>query len=391
MKLKSLAPLILVVLLSAAVVFFQFNGVPKNLSFDEVEFGRLALSLDGKPYQPYSTLATGHTTLYFYIIGLSFKLFGINNFGLRFPAALFGILSVLFFYLIIKRVFNKQGLLFYLLSTVIFLSARWFFNFARFSFEATFLLTLELASIYFLFLPSKWVLLLSGLFAGLAFNSYTPGRIFFLLPLSFLIFQKWNKSTVKRLLLFLVPFIILASPLSLYLMRHQDARVDRLLFWKNQEMTLADKINGTWQNVYSISAMFNFKGDLNGRHNYPGKPALNPILGILFIAGLLVAIKNWRNVYNRFFLFYFLLSLFPSIMIYPWENPNMLRTFTAIPAVVYFVGQAITAAKRNAWQIAIVVLIVISSVYEIRTYFKYQAPVFNKAFEINKPLNKIIK
>ena len=391
MKLKSLAPLILVVLLSAAVVFFQFNGVPKNLSFDEVEFGRLALSLDGKPYQPYSTLATGHTTLYFYIIGLSFKFFGINNFGLRFPAALFGILSVLFFYLIIKRVFNKQGLLFYLLSTVIFLSARWFFNFARFSFEATFLLTLELASIYFLFLPSKWVLLLSGLFAGLAFNSYTPGRIFFLLPLSFLIFQKWNKSTVKRLLLFLVPFIILASPLSLYLMRHQDARVDRLLFWKNQEMTLADKINGTWQNVYSISAMFNFKGDLNGRHNYPGKPALNPILGILFIAGLLVAIKNWRNVYNRFFLFYFLLSLFPSIMIYPWENPNMLRTFTAIPAVVYFVGQAITAAKRNAWQIAIVVLIVISSVYEIRTYFKYQAPVFNKAFEINKPLNKIIK
>ncbi len=391
MKLKSLAPLILVVLLSAAVVFFQFNGVPKNLSFDEVEFGRLALSLDGKPYQPYSTLATGHTTLYFYIIGLSFKLFGINNFGLRFPAALFGILSVLFFYLIIKRVFNKQGLLFYLLSTVIFLSARWFFNFARFSFEATFLLTLELASIYFLFLPSKWVLLLSGLFAGLAFNSYTPGRIFFLLPLSFLIFQKWNKSTVKRLLLFLVPFIILASPLSLYLMRHQDARVDRLLFWKNQEMTLADKINGTWQNVYSISAMFNFKGDLNGRHNYPGKPALNPILGILFIAGLLVAIKNWKNVYNRFFLFYFLLSLFPSIMIYPWENPNMLRTFTAIPAVVYFVGQAITAAKRNAWQIAIVVLIVISSVYEIRTYFKYQAPVFNKAFEINKPLNKIIK
>ncbi len=391
MKLKSLAPLILVVLLSAAVVFFQFNGVPKNLSFDEVEFGRLALSLDGKPYQPYSTLATGHTTLYFYIIGLSFKLFGINNFGLRFPAALFGILSVLFFYLIIKRVFNKQGLLFYLLSTVIFLSARWFFNFARFSFEATFLLILELASIYFLFLPSKWVLLLSGLFAGLAFNSYTPGRIFFLLPLSFLIFQKWNKSTVKRLLLFLVPFIILASPLSLYLMRHQDARVDRLLFWKNQEMTLADKINGTWQNVYSISAMFNFKGDLNGRHNYPGKPALNPILGILFIAGLLVAIKNWKNVYNRFFLFYFLLSLFPSIMIYPWENPNMLRTFTAIPAVVYFVGQAITAAKRNAWQIAIVVLIVISSVYEIRTYFKYQAPVFNKAFEINKPLNKIIK
>ena len=238
---------------------------------------------------------------------------------------------------------------------------------------------------------SRIFLILSSLFAGLAFNSYTPGRIFFLLPLSFLLFKKWNKSAIKQLLFFLVPFIIITAPLSLYLLRNQDARVDRLLFWKNQEMTIAEKVNGTLQNITSISGMFNIKGDLNGRHNYPGKPALNPILGILFIAGLIISIRDWKSLYNRFFMFYFIVSLFPSIMICPWENPNMLRTFTAIPAVVYFIGQAITAAKRNVWQIIIVILILLSSIYEVRTYFKYQAPVFDKAFEIRKPLNKIIK
>ena len=154
MRFKKFVGLIVVILLSASIIFFQFNKVPQNLSFDEVEFGRLAKSLEGTPYQPYSNLATGHPTLYFYIIFFSFKVFGVNNFGLRFPSALFGILSVLFFYLIIKKIFNKQGPLFFVLSALIFLSSRWFFNFARFSFEATLLLFLELASIYFLFMAT---------------------------------------------------------------------------------------------------------------------------------------------------------------------------------------------------------------------------------------------
>lgn len=390
-------PFVFVFLLSIFVIFFQFNEVPKNLSFDEVEFGRLARSLDGKPYQPYSSLATGHSTLYFYIILFSFKVFGVNNFGLRFPAALFGVLSVLFFYLIIKKVFHKQASLFYVISSVIFLSSRWFFNFARFSFEATFLLFLELASIYFLFLSSKWSLILSGFFAGLAFNSYTPGRIFFLLPLFSIVVSSWKvkQTLAKNLLFFLIPFIIVIAPLSLYLLRHQDARVDRLLFWKNREMTVAEKISGTWQNMSSISGMFSFKGDLNGRHNYPGKPALNPILGILFIAGLILAIKQFSNFNNKFFLFYFLLSLIPNVMIYPWENPNMLRTFTAIPSVVYFAGGAIAEIikkYRHKYTVFIIILfIIVSSIYEIRTYFKYQVYVFNTAFEIKRGLPGVLR
>lgn len=421
MKFKRFIPAIVILFFSTALIFFQFNQVPKNLSFDEVEFAKLALSLDDKPYTPYSAAATGHSTLYFYIILFSFKVFGVNNFALRFPSAIFGVLSAVLFFQIMKLVFKKPAV--YYLATVIFISSRWFFNFARFSFEATFLLFLELASIYFLFKSwnkplkdktqislrenfnpniifektvSSFDLLLSGLFAGLAFNSYTPGRIFFLLPLALLALKKrFSSSAVKQLLIFLIPFLVAAAPLAFYLVSHQDTRVDRLFFWKNQQMTLSEKVSGTLQNIASISGMFSLKGDLNGRHNYPGKPALNPLLGLLFIAGLILAVKQFKNVYNKFFLFYFFLSLFPSLMIYPWENPNMLRTFTAIPSVVYFVGVALAAIIkkfRHKYTVPIIIaLIVLSSVYEIRTYFKYQKGVFNKAFEIKQPLNKIIK
>ena len=143
---RKIFPIIILALISVFLIFYRFADIPKYLSFDEVEFTKLALSLDNKPYIPYSQLATGHSTLYFYILLASLKTFGINTFALRFPAAIFGILSVIVFYLIMKKVFDKQKLFttYYLLPTsfiltCILLSSRWFLNFARFSFEATFL------------------------------------------------------------------------------------------------------------------------------------------------------------------------------------------------------------------------------------------------------------
>jgi len=173
--------LIILIGLSIFITFYQFNHVPKNLNFDEVEFTKLSLSLQGKPYVPYSKLATGHSTLYFYVLLGSFKLFGINNFALRFPSALFGILNVIIIYLIFHIIFktksnfknnviasplsgrgnlvNIRRLIGNGIATLtrlsgfarddkafilafIFLSLRWYFNFSRFAFEATFLLFL---------------------------------------------------------------------------------------------------------------------------------------------------------------------------------------------------------------------------------------------------------
>src|SRR3989344_3639839 len=103
---KKIIPIIILTIISAFFIFYRFVDIPKYLAYDEVEFTKLALSLQNKPYTPYSSLATGHSTLYFYIILLSLKTFGVNVFALRFPAAIFGILSVLMFYLVIKGLKN---------------------------------------------------------------------------------------------------------------------------------------------------------------------------------------------------------------------------------------------------------------------------------------------
>ena len=88
-------------------------------------------------------------------------------------------------------------------------------------------------------------------------------------------------------------------------------------------------------------------------------------------------------------------------MTYPWENPNMLRTFTVLPSVTYFVGTAliflnaigskIFLNKKVFVSYFLILVISFSSFYELRTYFKYQSTVFNQSFEIKLPLEKAIK
>jgi len=409
--------------MSALFIFYRFSTIPKNLSFDEVEFTKLALSLDKKPYIPYSQLATGHSTLYFYKLLGSLKTFGVNTFALRFPSAIFGILSILLFYLIIKKIFKKE--LLSLLLALTLLSSHWFINFARFSFEATFLLFLELVSIYFLLRfddepRSSFYLTLSGVFAGLSFLSYTPGRIFFLLPLSFIILSfPWKResmhsgspirSGMTHLFYFIIPFVIIITPLTSYLLTNKDTRIDQQFFLNNHEMPVQEKLTGLWQNISSTALMFNIKGDVNGRHNYPNKPALNPILGILFVFGLAIAVKSSfakaskDKQLNIFFLSYFLLSIFPALMTYAWENPNMLRTYTSLPSIVYFVGLSVVTLndlftkiikeKKSKYLIlnTLYFILILSGIYELRTYFKYQSTVFKQAFEIKLPLEKAIK
>src|SRR3989344_6264012 len=104
---KVIIEILILLFVSSFVVFFQFNQIPKKLSWDEVEFARLAISLENKPYTPYSQLATGHSTLYFYILLASITIFGLSNFALRFPSALFGITNIILFYFISRIVFEK--------------------------------------------------------------------------------------------------------------------------------------------------------------------------------------------------------------------------------------------------------------------------------------------
>jgi len=414
---KRFAPFI-IILMALGVVGYRFMEVPRNTTFDEIEFAKLAINLGTVPYTPYSFLATGHATLYFYLLLLSFKLFGISLLALRIPAAVFGVLNPVLFYAIFKRAFPKDAVL-PLLLTLLFTTTRWYFNFARFGFEATFLLFLELLSLYCMvrFISRKegdktakengwkWRVL-SGIAAVLAYNSYQPGRIFAVIPLMlFMLHTVRNfsiqsaKQALRLLSPFLIPFFVLILPLTIYLSIHKDTRFYQQFYPDNHEMTLQEKGEFFVRNLKSTSGIFNVRGDVNGRHNYPNKPALNPITGALFVAGLILCVFDLKNKYSTVFFIWFLISLAPTLVTYPWENPNMLRTFTAIPGVIYFSGIVVarllafagTKQRKALALAAVAVLFAASGAYELRTYFVHQAAVFEEAFEAGGDLQMYLK
>lgn len=419
-----LLPLVIFVM-SCILIFYQFSLIPKKTTFDEVEFAKLAILLQKQPPAPYSSYATGHATLYFYIISFLFALLSPSLFSLRLTSAVCGVINPLLLYFIFTFIFSKNtksssfvlfrisdfgfrisSFLPFLLSLV-FLSMRWYFNFARFGFEVTFLLCLELTSLLWMFRyfenKKNRYLILAGVFAGLAYNSYQPGRMFVLVPL-FLFFLKsfrfplksYIGQNKKNLMLFLIPFFVIILPLVIYLQIHKDIRFYQQFYPDNHEMTLSQKNEYFVRNLQSTLGIFLVRGDVNGRHNYPNKPALNPILGVFFLGGLIIACIKWKDNINAVFLLWFLISLIPTLVTYPWENPNMLRTFTVIPSVVYFIGLSISNLllffeKQKTRQIAVMIglciLFAFSSFYEIRTYFVHQVPVFENAFEAEHSLN----
>jgi len=411
-KFNVLFSVIVLGLLGSFIIFFRFNSIPKTLTFDEIEFAKLALSLDKGGYVPYSPLATGHATLYFYVLLFSMKMFGISSFALRLPSAVFGVLSILIFYFVLLKSVGKMVWWLPFVGTFLFATTRWYFNFARFGFEGTFVLLLELISLLF-FLhyldhrEKKW-LIPSGLFAGLAYNSYQPGRLFFVLILITLFlfilersknrldFSFFTKQSAQTFLVFLIPFIVIITPLSVYLSQHRDVRIYQQLYPVNNEMSVGEKFQFFSRNVISTTLMFSVRGDVNGRHNYPNKAALNPLISALFIMGILLSLYNLKNRMNQLYILYFSIAVFPTLFTYPWENPNMLRTFTCLPAIMYFSVYAIGWTyhlletkyhfRYRTLIVGIFLIVCISAMYDVRTYFVFQADVFREAFEAKMPL-----
>ncbi len=388
--------LLILFLLSTILVFYQFTNIPKNLSFDEVDFAKLALSLQNTNYAVYSPLATGHSTLYFYILLGSMKLFGINSFALRFSSAVFGVLNVLMIFLIMRKFFKNNLIAF--ATAMVFLSLRWYFNFARFSFEATFLLFLELISVYFLqeFLDrnkhrSMLQLILSAVFAGLAFHSYYPGRIFFLVPAIWILIS----APKKYFLLFISVSGIIMMPLLWHNAMQPDVRVSQISFLSDPKIPLDFKITGVLTNITKTILMPFINGDMNGRHNFPGKAALNPILGLLFLFGIIISYPSRQSL---FFFLWMIISIIPTILSSPSDNPNMLRTFTLIPSIVYFIGAAIfwiykygqKTKTQNIIYPILIALFIISAGYELRTYFAFQSRVFSNSFEVTCDLKDVV-
>jgi len=193
-------------------------------------------------------------------------------------------------------------------------------------------------------------------------------------------------------------FLVVALPLVVFLMINpgSDGRVNQLNYLQNSSLSVPQKVSYFSTNIVKTVSMFFYRGDANGRHNFPYKAALNPLLGLLFISGIVLVLKNIRNKqdYGSYFALYFLIALIPALLTIPSENPHMLRTYTVVPAIVFAIGSILVFLQKIKYgkiiSLVIVAIIGVGCIYELRTYFIYQSRVMRNSLEVVCPIEKVV-
>ncbi|MFN3763897.1 MAG: hypothetical protein ACK4WK_11955, partial [Anaerolineae bacterium] len=148
---------------------------------------------------------------------------------------------------------------------------------------------------------------------------------------------------VKIFALFLVTTFFVALPLGIYFLKNPEH-----FFSRAAPVTVFSAENPLKEFFKSLVlhlGMFNFYGDPNWRHNFSGHPMLFPLVGIFFLIGIFLSIKNSLNfrqnlqsaICNLQFLIWFFVMLLPGILTRE-GIPHSLRVAGVIPPVFIFAG-----------------------------------------------------
>lgn len=139
--------LFLIIIFAGFLRFYQLGSVPPSLNWDEASSG----------YNAYAILKTGKDEygnflpiefrsfedykppVYIYLTVPSVALFGLTEFAVRFPAALFGTLSILVFYLLLLELLTSfernQRNLIALIGAFCLTVSPWHIQFSRAAYE----------------------------------------------------------------------------------------------------------------------------------------------------------------------------------------------------------------------------------------------------------------
>lgn len=215
--------LILILLLGTFLRLWNMDKVPVSLFGDELDVGYQAYSIlkTGKDYSGnfmpihFRSLAEWRTPLYLYSSVPTVAIFGISPLGVRLPAAIFGILSILAIYFLTKEITSKDSLS--LLAAFLLTISPWHLQYSRAGFEVTQMLFFYIFGIYFFLrgLVSPKLLYVSAFFLGLTPWAYSTAKLFLPLTVLALILIWWpsfkgiNKTSLIKAI---VVFTIVVGP-----------------------------------------------------------------------------------------------------------------------------------------------------------------------------------
>lgn len=304
---------LLLILLTA--VFLRLDNlttVPPGLTHDEADHGITALSiLNDGVRQIYFTIGYGREPLYDYLTAAMMSFMGPTYLAGRIVSVYFSILLIAAMFTWVRHAFDSTTALITAAGLAV---GFWPVMSGRQALRSTLLPTFFVLAVIFFWFGFQEVqnrqfnsslknsrpflkFTVAGLFLGLTIYSYIPARglwvifpalLVYLLIVNRVLFRKIFWPTCLMLLVMLA----FSVPLLAYLAANPTSEL-RIQQLANPLVTAAD---GNWlllaNNIQQGLSLFFLKGDSAWRYNIAGKPLLGPLMGLLFLIGLITAIVN---------------------------------------------------------------------------------------------------
>jgi len=338
---KRWLPILLVLLIAAALRLSALPGVPPGLQHDEVFHGHDAVTvLLG--YRPlYFTSNAGNEPLFIYLMSLTIGLFGHNAWGIRLAAVICGFLTVLFTYLWIRRAYNDRTAL---IASALIAVSFWPIFLSRVGLRAASVPMMAALSAWLLFeafhrQQRRWFVL-AGVALGGALYTYPAARA---LPVIYILFfalySLLTRKLNRPLIITLVTALIVVAPLAYTIATLPEADLRLQQLGGPVQDALTGNVEPVLRYTLATLGMFNIAGDPIARYNLPGRPVFDVITGILFLLGLLIALRRWREPRHLFALLWLPIGLLPSML--SDSAPSFLRASASLPVAFLFPALAI--------------------------------------------------
>ena len=370
-------PLLLILIIAAALRLVALPAVPPGLQHDEVFHGHDAVTVLLGYHPLYFTSNAGNEPLFIYLMALTVGVFGHNPWGIRLAAVICGLLTVLFTYLWLRRAYNDRVAL---IASALLAVGFWPIFLSRVGLRAASVPMMAALTAWLLFealqrQQRRWFVL-AGIALGVSLYTYPAART---LPVVFFLFwmlaSGFSRRLNKPLLITLLTALIVVAPLAYTIatLPAADVRLQQL------GGPVQEALNGNVEPVvrYTLATlgMFNVAGDPIPRYNLPGRPVFDVITGLLFLLGLLIALRRWREPRNLFALLWLPIGLLPSML--SDSAPSFLRASASLPVAFLFPALALdwlidsrqdAKTRRMLWGLTVGGLIVIG-VWTVRDYF----------------------
>ncbi|MBN1168600.1 hypothetical protein JXA63_01800 [Candidatus Woesebacteria bacterium] len=395
--------LILILLLASFLRLWKLDQVPVSLFSDELDVGYQAYSIikTGRDYSGnflplhFASLAEFRTPLYIYASVPTVAVFGITPYGVRLPAAIFGILGVYGIYLLVNELFkglDEKVKIFHtqftshqtlaLLSAFFLAISPWHIQYSRASFEVTMMITFLIFGLYFFLKYTKTgkALWLSALLLGLTPWVYSTAKLF--IPFFVLVLITiWRKSFagLKKLELIktIIVILFLAIPMVFVTLKGQagnrfsyisvftdptletDADYERLVDSKMRQVygggPLSKVASGLIHNKYSIifseisgnllssfSTDFLFtRGDINLRHSIEGMGQFYRVEFLMLIFGAIVFFSDSQNKNNKYLMLSWLVIAVLPAALTRGGGTHATRSILMLPPLIFLISYGV--------------------------------------------------